>query len=80
MQVGDESVPGDSRFVGFVANAGAGMLLPVLDSPPQNAEDFAKLWGMVLKMSRTNIHGKDVKIGMGVRRWVWAPDDPRATC
>lgn len=73
-------MPGDARFVGFVANKGAGAALPALDSPPQHAEDFMQLWKMILAMSKSKLQGKEIKVGMGIRRWVWALDDPRAAC
>jgi hypothetical protein len=64
--------------VGFVANTGAGALLPELEPPPQKPEEFVELWRRILQTSSQKIQGKDAKVAMGVRRWVVAPDDPRA--
>lgn len=72
-QVKDDSLPGDSRFVGFIANDGAGELLPDLASHPKDYEDFVEVWRSILKLHGTK------KVANAIRKWQWAADDPRAS-
>lgn len=71
-QVKDDAMPGDSRFVGFIANNGAGTLLPHLPAQPKD-EDFVEVWHSILKLHGTK------KVANAIRKWQWAADDPRAS-
>jgi len=75
VEMKDTNLPGDSKFVGFVANKGAGALIPHELKSVQ--EDNGQLCQALLA-SRHTVKGQALKIGMGMRRWIWAPDDPRA--
>lgn len=72
-QVKHDGIPGDARFVGLVANRGAGALLPDLAEQPKVYEDFVEVWRSILKMHDTK------KLGTAFRKFQWAADDERAS-
>uniref|UniRef100_A0A6U5AHR0 Alpha 1,4-glycosyltransferase domain-containing protein n=1 Tax=Hemiselmis andersenii TaxID=464988 RepID=A0A6U5AHR0_HEMAN len=95
-QVQSEHLPDpyDSRFVGFIANSGAGAMLPDLVAQKENFEyeDLVEVWRGIVKLHGTKHQGKPapprpgsltpgdntVKVAYGFRKWQWAADDPRA--
>ena len=78
VEVRDASPPGDAWFVGFVANAGAGALLPALTDEADYGACYWNLCLSLLKLSTSTVRGEPVKVGLGLRRWVYAQNDPRS--
>jgi len=72
----DASLPEDYRFVGFVANAGVGDLLPDLAAIEKKGLDG--LFPALLQMTANTVAGKPVKVAMGTRQWHWDSNDHRA--